>query len=76
MSMDNEKRKASDYAVACINEFAKSKSLSCREAYLYLYNHSGIKFLKEFYEIEHTLSFDDAINDLTIISQKNGGGIQ
>ena len=73
---NNISRKESDYAVVCINEFAKIKSLNRREAYLYLYNHKGIEFLKDFYDIEHTLSFDDVINDLTVICQNNGGKIK
>lgn len=71
--MNKENFKESNYAVACVNEFARSKSLTSREAYLYLFNFKGIEFIKNNYEIEHTLSFDDVIEDLTIICQKNGG---
>ncbi|MDR0948876.1 MAG: DUF3791 domain-containing protein [Lachnospiraceae bacterium] len=35
--------------------------------------YGGIAFLTEHYEIEHTLSLDDAIDDLILICQKNGG---
>ncbi|MBQ3427749.1 MAG: DUF3791 domain-containing protein [Clostridia bacterium] len=65
----------SDYAVVCVNSFAKRKGLNYKEAYLYLYNHKGLDFLKEFYDIEHTLSIDDAIHDLTAICRNNGGEI-
>lgn len=41
-----------------------------------LYNNKGIAFLKEHYEIEHTLSMQDAIDDLTHICRRNGGAIQ
>ena len=33
----------------------------------------GIEFLKEFYDIERTLSFDDVMDDLATICRKNGG---
>jgi len=33
-------------------------------------------FLVEFYDVEHTLSFEDAVHDLTLVSQQNGGKIQ
>ena len=44
-----------------------------RDAYIYLNRYKGIEFLKEFYDVEHTLSFDDTIDDLSAICRKNGG---
>lgn len=35
-----------------------------REAYIYLTRFEGIEFLKEFYDVEHTLSFEDVLDDL------------
>lgn len=63
------------YTVACVNEFAASKSLTKTQAFTYLYEHKALDFLDEFYDVEHTLSFQDAIADLTAVSQKNGGKI-
>lgn len=64
------------YTVACVNEFAANKSLTEKQAFDYLCNHGAMDFLVEFYDVEHTLSFDDAVNDLTLVSQQNGGKIQ
>lgn len=64
------------YTVACVNEFAKSKNLTQKQSFTYLYEHKAMDFLVEFYDVEHTLSFEDVIQDLTMISQKNGGMIQ
>lgn len=69
-------RKQINYAVACVNEFARRKSLHPRTAFLYLYDYKGIDFLKENYDIEHTLSLDDAIDDLDIICKNNGGVLE
>ncbi len=63
------------YTVACISEFAASKSLTKAQAFTYLSEHKALDFLDEFYDVEHTLSFQDAIADLTTVSQKNGGKI-
>ena len=71
--MSEEVRKQINYVVVCINEFAKRNSLSPRVAFTYLYDNKGIHFLKENYDIEHTLSLDDAIDDLEIICRNNGG---
>ena len=64
------------YTVACVNEFARSKSLTTIQAFIYLLEHKAINFLDEFYDVEHTLSFEDAVSDLTNVSLQNGGKIQ
>lgn len=62
-----------NYIVVCINEFASRFNLSSKDAFYYLNKYSGISFLKDNYEIEHTLSIDDAIDDMILICAKNGG---
>ena len=69
-------RKQINYTVVCVNEFARRKARHPRIAFLYLYNYKGIDFLKENYDIEHTLSLDDAIEDLDIICRNNGGMLE
>lgn len=64
------------YTVACVSEFAQSKALTKKQAFLYLFEHKAMDFLNEFYDVEHTLSFDDAVSDMTAVCQKNGGKIQ
>lgn len=62
-----------NYIVVCISEFASRYKMKARDAYVYLAQYKGIDFLKEFYDVEHTLSFDDVMNDLVTICKKNGG---
>ena len=64
------------WTIAAISEFAKAKALSVKQAFNYLSLFKGIDFLQAHYEAEHTLSFDDAVEDLTAICQQNGGQIQ
>lgn len=64
------------YIVTAISEFAKSHHLSVREASNYLIRFKGIDFLKENYDAEHLLSFDDSVQDLTQVCLNNGGGIR
>lgn len=71
--MASADRNLLDYIVVCISEFADQNAMSMRDAYLYLKKYRGIDFLKEFYDVEHTLSFDDAVDDLISICRKNGG---
>lgn len=44
------------FVVACVNDFANKHNLSVKEAFQYLFQYGGVRFLKENYEIEHTLS--------------------
>lgn len=64
-----------NYIVVCISEFASRYEMHVRDAYVYLSRNKGIEFLKEFYDVEHTLSFEDVLDDLTAICQKNGGTV-
>lgn len=64
-----------NYIVVCISEFASRYEMHVREAYVYLSRNKGIEFLKEFYDVEHTLSFEDVLDDLTAICRKNGGTV-
>ncbi len=74
--MTREDRNILDYIVVCVSEFADRHGIQMQEAYQYLRQYKGIDYLQEFYDVEHTLSFDDAIDDLTTICQKNGGRIE
>lgn len=65
-----------DYVMTAIIEFAKRHGLTIREASNYLNRFKGINFLTEFYDVEHTLSFNDCVDDLTVICQNNGGEIR
>lgn len=62
-----------NYIIVCISEFASRYGMHMRDAYIYLSRYKGIEFLKEFYDVEHTLSFDDAMDDLVSVCRKNGG---
>lgn len=64
-----------DYVMTAIIEFAKKHGLTIREASNYLNRFKGIDFLTEFYDVEHTLSFNDCVDDLTVVCQNNGGAL-
>lgn len=68
-------RKKIDYSVVCVNEFARKKTIKEKDAFLYLYQYNGIAFLDENYDIEHTLSLEDAVEDMELICRKNGGNL-
>lgn len=40
---------------------------------MYLFKFKGIAFIKENYDVEHTLDFETILEDLGILCKKNGG---
>ena len=70
---ENKTYKVLSYTVLCIKKFANTFNLSFIEAYRYLENYGGLQFIISHYEIEHTLSINDAIEDMQAICRKNGG---
>lgn len=71
--MSQKQKDMIDYIVICINEFAKRYSVNVKEAFLYLHQYQGITFLEEEYDIEHTFSFEDAVDHLTLVCKEHGG---
>lgn len=69
----SELKKRINYMVVCVNEFADRYRMTPKEAFNYLHAHDGISFIKENYDIEHTLSIEDAIDDLAVVCRNNGG---
>ena len=69
----NEQKRKIGFTVACINECASKHELSIKEAFQYLFQFKGIAFVKENYDVEHTLDFETVLEDLGILCQKNGG---
>jgi hypothetical protein len=63
------------YIIAVVNEFAARFSLNPQQAYKYLDRYKGIDFVDEFYDVEHTQSFDDVVDDLALLCRKNGGAL-
>lgn len=70
--MDNVKNKT-EYIIASINEFARRHLLTDTQAYRYLKTFRGIEMLDRFYDVMHTLSFQDTTEDLTGFCHRNGG---
>ena len=64
-----------EYVVSCVGAFAQHYGLTNPQAYAYLRRHTGIEFLIDCYDAEHTLSIEDAVEDLHTICLNNGGRI-
>ena len=64
-----------NYLVICINDFAERFAMETKAAYRFLARFGGIDFLMQHYETEHTLSLDEAMEDLETICRQNGGAL-
>lgn len=62
-----------EYIIALVNEFAKKHSLTEHQAYRYIRNHNGLKFIEDNYGIIHTLDFNEVIESLSMYCRKDGG---
>lgn len=59
--MSELQRNMVDYFVICVNEFAAQYDLKSNEAFHYLKEYKGMQFLTEYYDVQHTLSFNDTV---------------
>lgn len=75
MEIERKEKDRLDYLIALVSEFAAAHNISMQQAYLYLQKFKGLDFAEEFYDVEHTLSFDEAVEDLTIYCKRMGGSL-
>ena len=64
-----------NYLIAVISDFAAMHSLTNAQSYRYLNRHKGLDFIEKYYEVEHTLPFDDVLTDLTAYCRRHGGAL-
>lgn len=64
-----------NYTIAFISEFAKAHLLTESQAYRYLERFKGMDFIYEFYDVEHTQSFRETVEDVTKYCHRMGGAL-
>ena len=73
--MSEEQRNKLTYIIFCIGAFGEHYDLKPKQAYAYLRRYGGIAFVDECYAAEHTLSLEDAVDDMSVVCKRNGGGL-
>ena len=71
--MDRTSINKLNFFIALIVEFATRYHIGQKQAFNYLKRFQGIHFLDTHYVIMHTQSFDDVIDDLSVVCRNNGG---
>mgnify|MGYP006053483251 FL=1 len=61
------------YINMCIVEFGHKFGMPSNISFNYLKEHKALDFLNECYAAEHTLSLEDALEDMEIICNRHGG---
>lgn len=64
-----------NYIVALITEFATAHHITTQQAYQYLQQYKGLDFVEKFYDVEHTFSFENTVEDLTLYCKRMGGNL-
>lgn len=75
MDINQEIKAKIAYIIAVISEFASAHSLTNAQAYRYLDRFNGLDFINRFYNVEHTLPFEDVVEDLTAYCHRKGGAL-
>ncbi|MCQ2192171.1 MAG: DUF3791 domain-containing protein [Paludibacteraceae bacterium] len=73
--MDRKEKNKISYYIACIGAFAERFSVCNAFAYNYLQKYNGLAFIYDCYDSEHTLSIEDAVDDMCKICKQNGGSL-
>ena len=73
--MTQEIRDKAEYIVIFIREFARRYGLSAAQAYRYLNRYKAIDFLDEHYNVAHTQSFEDMVQNMAVYCQRHGGAL-
>lgn len=74
--MDKKTKDKVEYIIAIISDFANIHSLTTMQAYRYLERFQGLDFIDKYYNVEHTFSFENTIEDLTHYCYQKGGALQ
>lgn len=62
-----------EYVVALIAEFAKYFGISDKESAQYLSRYHALELCEKHYDIMHTLSFADNVDNLAVYCRRQGG---
>ena len=74
--MSREERNRLNYTIALIAEFAGRFGIGEKQAHNYLSRFNGLSHLTTYYDIIHTLSFDDAVDAMIQVCEHNGGKLK
>ena len=63
----------SEFIMSVINNFADEKKIPLTKAYNYIVTFKGMDFLRQYQDIEKTLSNQEIVTDVSRVCANNGG---
>ena len=63
----------SEFIMSVINNFADEKKIPLTKAYNYIVTFKGMDFMRQYQDIEKTLSNQEIVNDVSRVCANNGG---
>lgn len=66
---------STSFITSVLYHFSKKKEISLSRAFRYLKTFKGLDYLKQFMEIERTLSYEEITDNLTLVCTNNGGAL-
>lgn len=73
--MSDNRRDEVDYAVYCINSFARRNGLPYGQTLDYLSRYGGLDFLVDFYDVNSTIPLDLTLEDMRECCRRHGGAL-
>ena len=74
--MSRKEKNTLEFLVALVSEFATHLGISQDAAYNYIREYRGLEYYFKHYNILHTLSFEENIEDLLQVCANNGGQLR
>lgn len=71
--MSREDSNKLHYVIALIAEFAHKFNIDEKQSFNYIRRFKGYDYIKSYYDVIHTMSFEDAVEGLAIVCNHNGG---
>lgn len=74
--MSRKDKNILEFLVALVSEFAVHLGISQDVAYNYMREHHGLEYYFKHYNILHTLSFEENVEDMLQVCANNGGSLR
>lgn len=71
--MSKQDKNILEFLVALVAEFATRLNISQNDAYNYMRQYHGLDYYFKHYNILHTLSFDENVDDMIQVCANHGG---
>lgn len=74
--MSRQDKNILEFLVALVSEFAAHLGISQDVAYNYIREHGGLEYYFKHYNILHTLSFEENVEDMLLVCANHGGQLR